>query len=297
MPGLGELAFSGGGPNMHTFLVVLYKRRISEVPTLATLNVMRIPSGSDAEIIIWDNSPADFIQEPLSSLDVLRRRFREIKYMRSSENRPLSIIYNQVLSDSFGGGSALVTLLDHDSELQVDFKLRIDSAVNGDLFIVPKVVSNRSHRVISPRYQTAYCLSLRPPEMKALAAVASGTYPAKDFFAVGSGMTVTRELWATGIRFDETLRFYGIDTEFCRDYSAAHESFAVADTVVLHDISSEGNEDNAIVQWRFNSYMDYWVYQLEKHSMLPRFAVRIYVAAWRMLMNIHFMLKARKRFR
>lgn len=276
---------------MHTFLVVIYKRRISEVVTLQSLSQMCFSSAAVPSLFIWDNSPAHFEQEPLDRLDAFRQRFDSVEYHRATENSGLSVLYNRVLDKILRQAGARVTILDHDSELSSDFCLKIEAAVAGARFVVPKVVSNRTGRMISPRYQASHYFSIRPPAPKTLAVAAAGEQCAQDFFAVGSGMTITEELWSSGIRFDETLSFYGIDTEFCRDYSVAHRTFALADTIVLHDISSEGAEDPAIAAWRFNSHMDYWVYQLRKHSSLPGFAIGVYVAFWRALIGMHFFLK------
>lgn len=276
---------------MHTFLVVIYKRCISDVVTLNTLSRMAPATSGLPALFIWDNSPPQFEQENSGQLDALREKFSSVEYHRATENCGLSVLYNQVLDKALHRAGTSITILDHDSEIPPDFLLKIEGFLSGAQLIVPKVVSNRSGSMISPRYQASHYLSIRPSAPITASHTAAGEQASKDLFAVGSGMTITAQLWSTGIRFDKDLSFYGVDTEFCRDYSAGHRSFIIADTHVLHDISSEGREDLAIQKWRFDSHMDYWGYQLRKHSRLPHFAIAVYVAAWRSLIKVHFLLK------
>jgi GT2 family glycosyltransferase len=252
---------------------------------------MVFPPGKLASIYIWDNSPNSFLQENVDNLKVFYKNFTKVDYHRSEDNCSLSILYNRVLDQVFGSNSTSVTILDHDSEVAPDFFLEITSAATKSLLVVPKIVSNRTGCLISPRYQASHYFSIRPPPPSPVSLTASGTYSSYDFFAVGSGMTIPRELWKSGLCFDEVLSFYGVDTEFCRDYSITHKLFVIANTILLHDISSEGNENLASFKWRFNSHMDYWSYQLRKYSWIPNFAVNPYVMIWRFLVKAKFLFR------
>ena len=276
---------------MHTFLIVIFNRRFSEVVTLDTLNRMILPDNQPASLFIWDNSPDSFQQEPADVLKVFNNKFAKVDYHRSTDNCSLSVLYNRVLDQVFASYSTSITILDHDSEVAPDFLLKIVAASTSSLLVVPKIVSNRTGCVISPRYQASHYFSIRPPAPSPVSLTATGEYSSINFFAVGSGMTIPRELWESGLCFDETLSFYGVDAEFCRDYGAVHRCFVIANTILLHDISSEGSENLESFKWRFNSHMDYWTYQLRKHSWIPNFAVSSYVMIWRMLVKVKFIIR------
>lgn len=277
---------------MHTFLIVIFNRQFSEVVTLDTLSRMILPDDQPASLFVWDNSPDSFQQEPVDALKVFNKKFAKVDYHRSVANTSLSALYNQVLNQVFASNTTHVTILDHDSEVAPDFFLKIVAALTKPLLVVPKVVSNRTGCLISPRYQASHYFSIRPPAASPVSLTTTGEYESSDFFAVGSGMTISRELWASGLCFDEALSFYGVDTEFCRDYSVAHRYFFIADTILVHDVSSEGKENLASFKWRFNSHMDYWTYQLRKHSWLPNFVVSPYVMIWRVLVNVKVLIRA-----
>lgn len=277
---------------MLTFLVVIYNRHFSDVATLATLLKQADMPRRQATLYIWDNSPAKFEQESLETLSALKEKFDRVDYHRSADNSKLSVLYNLVAKQSFLNGSNALTVLDHDSELAPDFFNKVNASLSGQMLVVPKVVSNRSNCIISPRFQASHSLTIRPAASSPVTFDTAGEVSSNDLFAVGSGLTISRELWRTGLRFEQSLSFYGIDTEYCRDYSLAHPTFVVADTFLLHDISSEGEEDAASKKWRFNSHMDYWVYQLRKHSKLPKWTVRPYVTLWRVLVSTKYFIRS-----
>lgn len=271
---------------MHSYLILIYKESIFDTPTYKTLIKMLAHFPHAATLYIWDNSPTAKHSEYID-LDV---EDLKVSYFHSARNENLSIVYNQVMKMAFNAGSDYLTLLDQDSYLPKDFKSSIGN-ISSSCLLLPKVCSDKTGEIISPRYQR-YNYLLNNCNISFLANnIDAGIYTSKSLFAVGSGMTIPKALWLTKIKFRECLSFYGVDTEFCVDYSKQNEKFILLGSTIKHNASNEYDEGYAKFKWRLIKYYEHWRYQLYEHSNMPNLFIPIYVRATLKLMLIKNKLK------
>ncbi|WP_445777210.1 hypothetical protein [Shewanella sp.] len=257
---------------MHSYIIVIFNQSIFDTSTYKTLINLLSVHPHPANLYIWDNSSTPQHKNRLVS----EIENFELKYYHSGINENLSIVYNHLTTLAFDHGSNYVTLFDQDSYISPDFKKSIDNSLGQYLF-VPKVCSDKTGKLISPRYQE-YNYLLNKCSIEYLDAnIAPGFFDSKNMFAVGSGMTIRKSLWLTGIRFQEDLSFYGVDTEFCADYAANNESFVLLDSKIIHNASNEHDEGYDKFKWRLIKYYEHWQYQLIHHVRLPKVLAYLYV--------------------
>ncbi|KOO58200.1 hypothetical protein WH43_10495 [Rheinheimera sp. KL1] len=202
----------------------------------------------------------------------------EINYFYAGNNEKLSVIYNTRMEHCFNRGSSYLTIFDQDSRIGLNFKKIIESAPP-EYLLVPKVYSDVSGKLISPRYQK-YNYLINKCNIEYLdKSISAGLFKSKFMFAVGSGMTITRQLWSTGLRFREELSFYGVDTEFCHDYSLENEFFHLLDIEVNHSASNESEENYVKFKWRLSKYFEHWRFQLVNHLGISQKIASIYLSA------------------
>ncbi|WP_162624639.1 hypothetical protein [Aeromonas caviae] len=192
-------------------------------------------------------------------------------------------MYNKIIDSALADNCKLITILDQDSILPLDFKDKIDSIENPEL-VVPTVYSSKSGLIISPRYQrynylTNSCMA-RPIDIPKV----EGSLASNEFFAVGSGMTISRILWESGVRFNESLSFYGVDTEFCNDYSKKFNSFNIIKCNFLHDASGENDEGFLKLKWRLSKYFEYWNFSLVEKLGWNVFLAKIYIMIFKIVL-------------
>ncbi|RPA38333.1 glycosyltransferase [Shewanella frigidimarina] len=257
---------------MHSYLIVIFNESVFDTPTYKTLIKMLSVHPHAATLFVWDNSPITQHESGLKS------EINDLKiiYYHSERNENLSIVYNKVMKIAFDLKSDYITLLDQDSYISPDFKQSV-SHVNSDYLQVPRVCSDKTGKLISPRYQK-YNYLLNKCSINYLNSnIAPGIFKSKHMFAVGSGMTISKSLWLSGIRFQDRLSFYGVDTEFCVDYATKSDSFILLDSTIKHNASNEHDESYEKFKWRLIKYYEHWSYQLIKHVGLPLGLVSLYV--------------------
>lgn len=257
---------------MHSYIIVIFNQSVFDTPTYKTLINLLSFHPHPANLYIWDNSSTPQHKNRLVS----EIENFELKYYHSGINENLSIVYNQLTTLAFEHGSNYVTLLDQDSYISPDFKKSIDNSLGQYLF-VPKVCSDKTGKLISPRYQE-YNYLLNHCSIEYLDVnIAPGFFDSKNMFAVGSGMTISKSLWLTGIRFQDKLSFYGVDTEFCVDYARSNADFILLDSTIKHNASNEHDEGYDKFKWRLIKYYEHWSYQLINHVGLPLGLVSLYL--------------------
>lgn len=265
---------------MHSYLIVIYNQSVFDSPTYQTLLAMLQAYPHAAELYIWDNSPEPQHKSQITSIlpDL------KINYFCSGKNENLSVVYNRTMENCFLKGSTYLTIFDQDSQIALNFKKSIEGAPSKFL-LIPKVSSDISGKLISPRYQK-YNYLLNKCNIDYLdKSIPAGLFDSTFMFAVGSGMTISEALWKKGLRFREELSFYGVDTEFCRDYSMGNRFFYILDSEIYHSASNENDESYEKISWRLDKYFEHWRYQLTNHVGIPSFFVFIYVYAFRMLVK------------
>ncbi|MBM7072102.1 hypothetical protein JQC92_08680 [Shewanella sp. 202IG2-18] len=257
---------------MHSYLIVIFNESVFDTPTYKTLVKMFTAHPHSATLYVWDNSP--LAQHPKGLVSEIEQV--ELVYCHSRFNEHLSVVYNKIMALAFECDSDYMTLLDQDSHISSNFKQSIDDAPNQYL-LVPKVCSDKTGQIISPRYQQYNYLFNQCAIDYLDPQISPGELKSEHVFAVGSGMTISKSLWLTGVRFQETLSFYGVDTEFCSDYAKRNEHFVLLASTIKHNASNEHDEGYEKFKWRLTKYYEHWLYQLIKYVGVPSSFASFYV--------------------
>lgn len=165
--------------------------------------LMSLFEGKNVALVIWSNGPGSYENSVLASFKELVPIGCDVVVCEDTRNIALSDIYNETI-DSID--SDLHCILDDDSELSVEFVESICSPEASDV-LVPKIMVNDVHQgpILNGKLIGAGQFNLRPTD---------------DFFAIASGVTLTRSIISNvkeqyGQVFDSAYALYGVDTSFC----------------------------------------------------------------------------------
>jgi len=267
--------------------ILIYNISLDECPSINSL--LRTIPDDRVRVKIRDNSPHFFNKK---YLDGLRRDIQEwspvaiLEYEWDGNNEPLSKTYNRFCESVLNFGNDCVMILDQDTCLEKNLFSVMREFYDHGCLNVPTVLSMHSGHIISPRRQKTAGLLNNTKEVYFLEnqESKSGKFFLDDFFAIGSGLIIPQSLWAKGLRFDENVKFYGVDTEFCMDCSKMCGVINVLPLEFQHDISVEGDISFFESVTRIKLYSKYWEYQLHKRDGKNRvfsyFWVKLFLTAW-----------------
>jgi hypothetical protein len=261
-------------------LVVIFKRRLQDSRSLITLGVQSNPPAM--HLIVWDNSP-----EPRSREDRewLNATFSSCEYLHSSENLPLSHLYNEVINRWIKrrqGEFSHLLLLDDDSQLDPAFLSVAAHSIREfphvGLFL--PIITARG-RIVSP----AHLIWVKGIHWRR---AALGLIRFKFKTAVNSGMIITsRYLRDKFPGYPSSLSFYGTDNWFCDQYSRLEEFAVVFNSIIQHDLSQFNVEEVDVKLWRHRD----WIRGLRvtnSAGFLRRQTCRIYTMLTCLRMVIRF---------
>jgi len=209
--------------------VVSYGKHSLDFPTMLALHAesARLPTRS-TKLLVWNNGPHSFSEGEVNALIASFPSSVHVVVQDHLDNQPLSDVYNnvirQVRSDRY-------CFLDDDSRPDGNYLSALCSGTTADL-IVPKIMSGGQQH--GPRIAKGL--------MREGVTVLEG---ASNFFAVGSGMALSRYLVDSleccfGEAFDRAFAFYGVDTSLCirLERLALNQSIAVCCAGTIdHDLS------------------------------------------------------------
>jgi GT2 family glycosyltransferase len=205
-----------------------------------------VRSGHQVTCVVWDNSPQRAAPVELAWL---REHLPESIYRHTPENVSLSRIYNTVIDEHLRSDNRAafdaVLITDQDSVFDADLLDEASSAIAAhpdvSLFL-PHVVSNDS--IVSPA--TVYgCIGL-PWRTKHVGRVSS-----RRTLAINSGMIIRSDYLARRFSgYDERLRFYGTDNDFCKKYSRDERWIYALNSVVTHSLARHTVETRDLRLWR-----------------------------------------------
>lgn len=227
-------------------LVVLYKKMISESPTLRTL-LLQHRDLFEVELVIWDNSPE---QCPEVQIHQLEQDFGQFQYRWTAENTWLSKLYNQVLA---ANTYDYALLLDQDTEIPSYYFDKLSEA----LFKYPKValflpLVLHKEKVVSPGSWVYF-------KGKHWKKIKTGIIPAKNVLAITSGMVISKKVFsAHQMKFDERLSLYGIDTGFMLNFSKFEKQLCVLPIKFDHDTVLWSNPSADVMLGRFRNLKSTW---------------------------------------
>lgn len=203
------------------FLVVVYSTSPDLTTTLKSLATLDFQAAKILpEFSIWDNSEQGFGKASISTLP------GEVTYHHSGKNEPLSKVYNTLISNS--AGSDYFIVLDDDSSITNDYIASLDLFFRSRVPVaVPQILFN--HNLISP----GIIKGVRGRALN-LQNLVTGPVPSKNIVAMMSGTVISKDALSQGLKFDERLNFYGVDTRFFIDYANAYSEIFILKTSIPH---------------------------------------------------------------
>lgn len=276
-----------------TVLIVIYNKRLDQCSTF--LSLLDNVGAAQLNVVVWDNSDAISLQNNAAIGQQYCNAFASLSVMGEGVNLSLSVVYNTQFKHAFEQEQAdFVILLDHDTELPADYVQTLKAEYlksAGEVLLVPQVRSKAQMLLVSPRRQEPYYFLSRYQLSCDFEGLSYGLHKSQKLFAVASGLAIPASVWQSGIRFEQRLCFYGIDTEFCVDYAKQFSHFWLSAAQLVHDISEEAVELPAVKMWRFEQHMDYWRFQLQKHAPYPAWFSVAFVECYRRVYRLKVRLK------
>lgn len=218
-------------------LVVLYNMSPNNSETLQSLaNCRKVLSQFSHLVIVRDNNKL-----PLSPLEMkeLTQVLSSInfEYWHDGHNKPLSEIYNHIISNRLNLNQTLV-LWDQDSKFSQSYfeKLNAAQIEYPEIPLFLPIVKNRGN-IVSPGNIIAFKGSYwKQPKL--------GLVHSKAHTAINSGMAIRGEYLINRFSlYDTNLKFYHTDHYFMWKYSQTESSFYVLDTIVEHDLAFESSNE------------------------------------------------------
>lgn len=227
-------------------LVVLYKKKISESPTISTL-LLQHRDLFELELVIWDNS---MDRCPEAEIHILEKNFDRFQYHWTPENTWLSKLYNQVLT---GHTYDYALLLDQDTEIPPYYFDKLAAALlkfpKLNLFL-PLVLHEK--KVVSPGAWVYF-------KGKHWKKIKTGIIPSKNVLAITSGIVISAKVFFVHqMRFDERLSLYGIDTAFMLNFSKFEKQLCVLSIKFDHDTVLWSNPPADVMLGRFRNLKSTW---------------------------------------
>ncbi|WP_132051654.1 glycosyltransferase family protein [Pseudocnuella soli] len=247
-------------------LVVLYKMKAEEAPTLQSLKQSR-DQLNGSHIVVWDNSPVAQAEE---SIKWLQSVFSSCEYFFTSENTGLSKIYNTVYRAYHSYSHFFI--LDQDSRFDGSYLQKLKQSIVDhpwiDLF-VPLV--RYKDTIVSPGRFLLFKGNYRKK-------VLFGPNSTKSMCVISSGMCISfRYLNFTFKGFDEELDFYGIDTSFSLQYRRNKSWFCVIAADFGHSLSINENESPEVKKRRFNNLLASTKILVKNENYLIKAATQLYL--------------------
>lgn len=223
-------------------LVVLYSDKPSRSNTLKSLKNINLEEiGIKPKIILWDNSPTGLYEEKY-----LNSYPHEFEYIHSPENKPLSSLYNIVVSSFIRDLSyEWMIFLDDDTNITREyFSELINEACQESVNLILPLVTDITGNLISPgKLRFVAGRPLHATE------IYSGLRQSNKYLALMSAIAIHKNTFIEGVLFDENIPFYGIDTKFLLDYQEKFPLLYFMKNKIIHDsrlddLKCEHFEDN-----------------------------------------------------
>lgn len=223
-------------------LCVIYNKKINTSSTINTFNdICQLTDFSNItpELHVWDNSTCKDIKEFNSKYC----EEHKVSISSNGRNEKLGTIYNKFIEIY---SSDYLCIFDDDSVITNSYVNSIDSAVkiDGVKVGIPKVMS-QFNSLYSPA-------KLGVVRGKLLDDISSGFH--SGITAITSGVFLDCAfVISNGLKFDEELNLYGIDTLFFINICKKNIPIFVFDVEMQHDLSIYNDEPKSIKAMRFDN--------------------------------------------
>lgn len=179
--------------------------------------------------MVYDNSPADYVQGPMPEGSV---------YVRDTDNHGLSCAYNCAARYAGQHGYSRVLLLDQDTVFP-DNAVEAYASASPDISLWVPSVQTKNDAPLSPA---------RPgfASMKA-ELLSPGMYSLYDYWPINSGMCVALSAFREAGGYDERVRLDFSDFQFLRRLRKVDDKFCVIPCRAIQDFSADVTDINKIM--------------------------------------------------
>lgn len=225
-------------------VIVLYRIELFASQTVQSLLDNKHQLSDKDKVVLWDNGPTP--QDAHSLTRIQAHLACKVEYCHTPENISLAVIYNQAYQKN--PGFRMVHLFDQDSSFDAAYFEAVADAEQlhpeVNLFL-PLIRAGQT--IISP----GHFFYFKGQYWKK---AQLGLVPATRNTAIASGMAIRMRYLQQFGGFEESLRLYGIDTNFMLRYAKDNSHFYVFDVKFQHDISEFKAEDKEVKRRRFEDF-------------------------------------------
>jgi len=245
-------------------LVVLYKKKLEES---STLDFLQDQTYKNFKLIIWDNSPKPIFLDEIEEFDA---RFPGFTYKSSPENIGLSCIYNNILSQCEGRFDILI-VFDQDSSFGKNYIQNVVDAYeknNKVAVYIPMVYSGLIYHSPKPDL----------PVLRRFWTASGGRMYTANFRlnSINSGNALNIEsLKNINFKFNEELRFYGVDNFLFRYIYKNHGCIFVMNQKLTQSLATREISDNYELYMRYRDVIEAYkrVYFPSRFNIWKLFAI------------------------
>lgn len=224
------------------FIVVLYKTQVLATPIIQSFLRCGLFSNDENIFYLWDNSPDTQKREDIIEL---QKKGNNIVYDFHPENTPLGIVYNSIIEKY--NNVDYIAIFDQDTEiLDSNYEEILDKAIieNKNVNLFMPVIYTLKDEIYSPGK------NILPGKNRKLKTVLYGLNNCKNLTGITSGIVISADYIQKKYKFNETLKLYGVDTDFFYHYSKNNKFLYLLKMNIKHDLSFENTEISAEENWQ-----------------------------------------------
>lgn len=213
-------------------VVVLYCTPLEETAVYRTL----LSSGAFRRFMVYDNSPAEYLQHPVPDT---------AEYVRDARNSGLSKAYNTAAEYARTHGFSRVLLLDQDTQFPADAVACYAAADRYCSFWAPAVKTQKG-APLSPTVNTltgVRAITLQP-----------GLHSLRRHYVINSGMCVDVYAFCAAGGYNEAVRLDFADFQFLERLKQVDSRLLLLPFVAIQDFSNEVVDEAQLFR-RFTLYV------------------------------------------
>jgi GT2 family glycosyltransferase len=224
-------------------IIVLYRQRFLESVTIQSLISNQTDENEEIDLLVYDNSPNDFIQEKVEE-----QKYCNIKYIRDPSNAGVSHAYNIGCKYAQSLGKKRILLLDQDTMFPNNALKKYKEAIclSGTTanIIAPLLCSSAGY--LSPSIYRFYRAHISKKYQLGVNLLRRKTL-------LNSGLLISIDLFERVGGYNENIKLDFADVDFIERVKKIEPTFWLIDVKCKHSLSSEEKDKEKILD-RFNFY-------------------------------------------
>ena len=206
-------------------IICLFNKRLFESQTLVSILELDI-LGVGFNLHLWDNSSAKMDE---NEQYLLEEKGTSLSYDHTPENKPLSFVYNRILS-RLENVSTNIILLDDDTRIPSNYIQTVSKLLKTEKDIKLFIPTIRHKELIVSPAIDFYLFSTYFKSQP------FGKIGLKNLTAINSGMVI-RSIYFNSFRYNEQLNFYGTDNNFMLEYMKREKLVMMIPICLDHHLS------------------------------------------------------------